>query len=109
LGEVYLADSPALVTEVATLRQLMATGRLARGLELHINSVVALTQTPTDVTLRVHDTLDGYQLVSTGTDGADDASLPVAGRGDRTWLVALRAQAGDRSSVGWRIAAVTAS
>jgi len=109
LADVYLAESAALATDVATLRQLVAAGRLARGLQLRIISVVALTQTPTDVTLRVHDTLDGYQLVSTGTDGADDASLPVAGRGDRTWLVALRAQAGDRSSVGWRIAAVTAS
>lgn len=106
LANVYLAGSTALATDVATLRQLVATGRLARGLQIHINSVAALTQTPTEVTLRVHDTLDSYQLVSTGTDGT---SLPVAGRGDRTWLVALRARAGDRSSVGWRIASVTAS
>ena len=106
LAEVYEADSSALATDVARLRQLAATGRLARGLQLHINSVVALTQTPTEVTLRVHDTLDSYQLVSSG---ANAASLPVAGRGDRTWLVTLHAQAGDRSSAAWRIASITAS
>ena len=44
LALVYLAGSAALATDVATLHQLLATGRLARGLQLRIKSVQALTQ-----------------------------------------------------------------
>ena len=119
LTHVYVAGSTALATDVATLHQLLATGRLARGLQLRITSVVALAQSATEVTLRVHDTLDSYQLVSVGTDGADGTdgtdgtALPVAGRGDRGWVVVLRAppppaSADDRGAVaqGWRIASI---
>jgi hypothetical protein len=108
LAGVYVAGSTAFATDVATLHQLQATGRLARGLRLRINSVQVLTQSAAEVSLRVHDTLDSYQVVSTGTNGA---AVPVVGRGDRAWLVILRAQpppGGDGPLVDqrWRIASI---
>ena len=90
-----------LAADQATLTQLLTSGQRARGLQLHLVSVRAASASPTNVTLAVRDTLPAYELV-----GADGAVEHVAGRGERDWIVMLRAQLPDGQ---WRIASIGAA
>jgi len=101
LDAVYVAGSAVFAADQATLTQLLTSGQRARGLQLRLVSVRAASASPTNVTLAVRDTLPAYDLV-----GADGAVEHVAGRGERDWIVMLRAQPPDGQ---WRIASIGAA
>jgi len=98
LAGVYVAGSAALDADRRTLVAMAAAGWRARDLSLRLVSVRVRAQTQTSVDLLVRDTLPTYEIV-----GADGATRREPGRGEREWLVTLRATA-----VGgpWRIAAI---
>lgn len=95
LDGVYIATSPALAADQRTMRDLVAAGEHARNLVLRLTSVAVLSQTQASVVLRVRDVLPSYDLVH-----ADGRVERQAGRGERDWIVTLRA--GDATDA-WRI------
>jgi len=95
LGSVYVASSPALAADRETMRELVVAGEHARGLDLRLTSVTVRSQSPTAVVLDVRDVLPAYDLVR-----ADGSADHQAGRGERSWLVTLRAQ---QAGAPWRI------
>ena len=108
LDAVYVPGSPALATDRATLSRLVSAGQRVRGLRFVLESVRLVSQSSSDVTLAVADTLAGYDVVD-----ARGAATHVPGRGVRTWTVVLRAQpsggtAGEATTVqqSWRIASI---
>jgi hypothetical protein len=101
LDGVYIANSPALAADQRTMRELVAAGEHARNLMLRLTSVVVLSQTPASVVLRVRDVLPSYDLVR-----ADGSVEPHAGRGEREWIVTLRAS---DATDAWRIDTIAAS
>lgn len=100
LGSVYLPTSPALQADRRSLEELQAAHERARGLALRLTSVVVRSQTTTEVVLAIDDVLPAYDLV-----GADGAAVRRPGRGERAWIVTLRAQAAGEP---WRIDTISA-
>ena len=108
LDAVYVPGSAALATDRATLGRLVGAGQRVRGLQFVLESVRLVSQSSSDVTLAVADTLAGYDVVD-----ARGAPTHVPGRGVRTWTVVLHAQptsgaAGEATAVqqSWRIASI---
>ncbi|MGH8890138.1 MAG: protein kinase domain-containing protein [Acidothermaceae bacterium] len=95
LSSVYLPTSPALRADLDSLGELQTARQHARGLNLQLRSVAVRSETPTEVVLAVDDVLPAYDLV-----GADGSAVHQAGRGERAWVVTLRAQT---SGGPWRI------
>jgi hypothetical protein len=100
LDGVYVANSAALAADEKTLAALVSAGERARGLALRLTGVVVKSQTGTDVELEVRDVLPGYDLAR-----SDGTVVHQAGRGERTWVVTLRATAPDAP---WRIDTIAA-
>ena len=100
LAGVYVATSPALAADEHTVDELVSAGEHARGLELRLTEVVVMSQTTTSASLKVTDTLPGYDLVR-----ADGVVEHEAGRGERAWIVTLRATA---TGGPWRIDTIAA-
>jgi len=108
LDAIYVPGSPALATDRATLGRLVGAGQRVRGLQFVLESVRLVSQSSSDVTLAVADTLGGYDVVD-----ARGAATHLPGRGVRTWTVVLRAQpssgAAGEATTGlqsWRIASI---
>jgi hypothetical protein len=98
LAGVYVAGSAALAADRRTLLAMADSGERARELSLTLVSVELQTQTPTSVQLHVRDTLPPYEIVD-----ADGVMQRQPGRGERDWLVTLRASA---AGGPWRIASI---
>ena len=98
LIEVDVAGSAALAADRASLAQLCARGLVARGFQMQITSVTAVTVTARRAVLRVVDSRPAYQLVQR-TGGIVVASWP--GRRPAVWKVELVLGA-----VGWQVANV---
>lgn len=101
LTGVYVAGSAALAADRQTLATMENSGQRAQDLALKLVSVVVQSQTPTSVTLLVRDTLPPYEIVG---PGGDVQRQP--GRGERAWLVTLRATSAGGT---WRVAAIDAA
>jgi hypothetical protein len=101
LSGVYVAGSAALAADRRTLDQMADAGQRARGLALRLVSVEVRSQTPTSVELAVRDTLPPYEIVD-----ADGQVRRQPGRGEREWVVGLRATTAGGS---WRIATIDAA
>lgn len=101
LAGVYVAGSAALAADRQTLATMAAAGGRARDLRLTLVSVQVKAQSPTSVDLLVRDTLPPYEIV----DG-DGVAQVEPGRGERDWLVTLRATAPGGS---WRISSIAAA
>ncbi|HEX7105343.1 MAG TPA: protein kinase, partial [Acidothermaceae bacterium] len=101
LSGVYVAGSAALAADRRTLDQMADAGQRARGLALRLVSVEVRSQTPTSVELAVRDTLPPYEIVD-----ADGQVRRQPGRGEREWVVGLRATTAGGS---WQIATIDAA
>jgi len=101
LSGVYVAGSAALAADRRTLGLMADAGQRARGLALRLVSVEVRSHTPTSVELTVRDTLPPYDIVD-----ADGQLRRQPGRGEREWVVGLRAAAAGGS---WRIATIDAA
>jgi len=80
------------------MHELVAAGEHARNLALQLRSVTVVSQTATSVVLNVRDVLPDYDLVR-----ADGSVEHQVGRGERDWVVTLRATA---ATGAWRIGAI---
>jgi hypothetical protein len=100
LGDVYVADSPALAADEQALAALSARRQFARGFTPRVDRVTDAQLTPDGAQLRLVDSWSAYDLVAGGPDGAVEASAPA--RPQQPVRMDLT-----RTAAGWRIAAVT--